>query len=667
LEDGALITEGQQIITGVHPRTAIGMSADGREVILLVADGRSHSVGVSHEQLAQLMLEAGAYNAMHLDGGGSSEMHISRAGTDRLTRVNHPSGGFERRVINALGLYVNAPIGNISSVSVDIPDVVIVSAPARFTVYALDEYMRRIDLPHGMANITVGGDSGNISQNYFTAGSQGMYTLNVSYAGFTAHKNVYATHLFEINPNVSEIRTYTGGVSYLRFTGVGADGNVFAIEPHAVNIEVVPPSLGFVMDGIFTATSLGAGWLKCTVGGVSAYIPVYATIQVKLIDQLSGANPMSFSSSHANVTSVAFYTPIPNFARPVATLMYRFDAAEHTQAAYADFENITSDGAIGFMLAVFGDLSGHWLRGMVTGSDGRYHLIDFARVIDWEGWQDVIAWLPGDVAYPVTLDRIYVASLSADQETPGQIWFSNLRGLYDYTDSFPGVVTPPSDRFKDGMREVFYEFSDYGYDITFMPDASAPPAGRAIETRAMDLFLFNASAGVYMGSFSDEFHRDRAWVLQHNRTHLVEYRPHFSTFGLGDLFVIQMTAADKNPGGNSGFMFADINQWAQIKFAIDISYTRNIMLLTDVSPLDFSNKAEYALLHALLVRYARNGYNFFVLSPGNVTEPDIRVIDGVRYMKFGPLYSNGILNEGFSVLRIRMWDGDIRYSIDRIH
>jgi exopolysaccharide biosynthesis protein len=59
-----------------HPRTAIASLSDGR-VILAVVDGRQPaSVGMSLEELARLLLEHGATNAMNLDGGGSTAMVV---------------------------------------------------------------------------------------------------------------------------------------------------------------------------------------------------------------------------------------------------------------------------------------------------------------------------------------------------------------------------------------------------------------------------------------------------------------------------------------------------------------------------------------------------------------------------------------------------------------
>lgn len=57
-----------------HPRTAIGYK-DQNTLLLMVVDGRQQaSVGVTLSELAQLMINIGAIEALNLDGGGSSAM-----------------------------------------------------------------------------------------------------------------------------------------------------------------------------------------------------------------------------------------------------------------------------------------------------------------------------------------------------------------------------------------------------------------------------------------------------------------------------------------------------------------------------------------------------------------------------------------------------------------
>jgi predicted phosphodiesterase/ribosomal 50S subunit-recycling heat shock protein len=57
-----------------HPRTAIGYINE-HTLVLMVVDGRQQSsAGVTIKELAQIMVDAGCYEAVNLDGGGSSAM-----------------------------------------------------------------------------------------------------------------------------------------------------------------------------------------------------------------------------------------------------------------------------------------------------------------------------------------------------------------------------------------------------------------------------------------------------------------------------------------------------------------------------------------------------------------------------------------------------------------
>jgi hypothetical protein len=87
-----------------HPRTAVGVLADGR-IILFVADGRrpSHSLGMTLLELAAELRGLGAVDAMNLDGGGSS---VLVAGGRVVTVPSEESG--ERSVPDAL-LVMPAP------------------------------------------------------------------------------------------------------------------------------------------------------------------------------------------------------------------------------------------------------------------------------------------------------------------------------------------------------------------------------------------------------------------------------------------------------------------------------------------------------------------------------------------------------------------------------
>lgn len=88
-----------------HPRSAIGFSRDSSTLVMASVDGRqAASVGVTIVELAELMKEFGAWDALNFDGGGSTTMIVQ----GRI--VNAPSDPLgEREIASGLLLVRRTP------------------------------------------------------------------------------------------------------------------------------------------------------------------------------------------------------------------------------------------------------------------------------------------------------------------------------------------------------------------------------------------------------------------------------------------------------------------------------------------------------------------------------------------------------------------------------
>jgi hypothetical protein len=95
----------------LHPRTAIGMNKNGRWLYLIVVDGRQpfYSSGATFQEVAEILKDFGAFNAMALDGGGSSTMVIEGENGESII-LNSPIDSYipgrERPVANHLGIFI---------------------------------------------------------------------------------------------------------------------------------------------------------------------------------------------------------------------------------------------------------------------------------------------------------------------------------------------------------------------------------------------------------------------------------------------------------------------------------------------------------------------------------------------------------------------------------
>jgi MYXO-CTERM domain-containing protein len=103
LDDGTIVQEACfSHFCERHPRTAVGISKDQKQLWLVAVDGRtSVAKGMTRLELAALMQNLGAYRALNFDGGGSTTLYVKGLGV-----VNSPSDGSERVVSSHLGFTV---------------------------------------------------------------------------------------------------------------------------------------------------------------------------------------------------------------------------------------------------------------------------------------------------------------------------------------------------------------------------------------------------------------------------------------------------------------------------------------------------------------------------------------------------------------------------------
>ncbi len=92
LVDGRRTVSDIKFNKATHPRTALGLTRDGRHLILLVIDGRQegYSVGATMDEVVDWLVRFGAADGLNLDGGGSTALVRDVDGQPKL--VSRPSG-----------------------------------------------------------------------------------------------------------------------------------------------------------------------------------------------------------------------------------------------------------------------------------------------------------------------------------------------------------------------------------------------------------------------------------------------------------------------------------------------------------------------------------------------------------------------------------------------
>ncbi|WP_286030263.1 phosphodiester glycosidase family protein [Anaerotignum lactatifermentans] len=315
---GLLLLDGQEapatdiVAAGRQPRTAFGVSKDGTKAIMMVVDGRGDSIGATHSEMAALMKEYGAYEALHLDGGGSSTMVVQTVDDAAPQLQNTPSDGAQRKVIASVGVFQTAPKGEIKEIGITtVNQHTQPGKTAEFTVYGLDEYKNRIYIAPEDVTFEVVGVEGTWDGYLFQPTTTGEYSVVATYGdGLTAVVNAtcYPTaRLKATYPDVS-IKN-VGGTTNIYVTAYDTEGFGRAVT-NDVTYTVANPAIGTMNGNTFTAKAKGSTYVKCSWAGQDTYvtITVGGASKVTAPASTSAADPLQQTVTKQN--DGAFYLNI---------------------------------------------------------------------------------------------------------------------------------------------------------------------------------------------------------------------------------------------------------------------------------------------------------------------------------------------------------------------
>lgn len=126
-------------IDGYRPRTAGGISKDGKTLYLVSVEKSSRSAGMLLSELSNFMVNLGAYRAVNFDGGGSTAMTIKELGNFDQTVVTRPSGKGQRPVVNGVGVFNRAKEGPLANIKIQGPTEVLLGERASYSIKGWDQ------------------------------------------------------------------------------------------------------------------------------------------------------------------------------------------------------------------------------------------------------------------------------------------------------------------------------------------------------------------------------------------------------------------------------------------------------------------------------------------------------------------------------------------------
>ncbi|AZN43470.1 copper amine oxidase [Paenibacillus albus] len=458
-------------------RTAVGYSKDGKKVFIITVEDSTASQGVTLPELQQLMVQLNVWRGVNLDGGGSTTM-IDRPLGDTSTLLAFPTeyGTTQRQVTNGLGVFTTAPKGQLKGIIAKGSSVLFIGQQASYDMTAYDTFYNPLDPSALTKSWNVDDALGTFAGNTLTAVKAGKTNITVKSGAINDKLPL------EIIGG-SQIASMSVDPS----TSVLEAGRSLSVPVHVTltdgrKLTVPAASLKWEMSG-FTGTMSGgtlaigtvnaaakAGYLIARYDGFSAMAVLAAGADKKFEDFEAKTYPISFQGTNGVMgTSTVVSGLTGTNTTNVLQLAYDFTNGTGTKAAYAVLNGSgrkVEGNPSSMTLDVMGDNSLNWIRAEFIDSKGAAQLVTIAKQVDWTGWKKIKVSLPADqMAYPITLKRLYVASLADGQderELTGTIGWDNLSFQYP-------AVTPEPERvpieLKLGSKSAKVDGKPYSLDV----------------------------------------------------------------------------------------------------------------------------------------------------------------------------------------------------------
>lgn len=665
VKDGKVPSTFSYSIPGRRARTAVGSSKEGKTLYLVSVDGRvkqteiSKSVGMNETELGEFMISIGAYNALNLDGGGSTTMVLKNFTDNSIQVANSPSEGSLRSVANGIGIFSMLPPSDLAGFNITCLDNrVFVNTPREFKAYPYDTYLNPYKAEQSKIQWSVSGVKGSFTNNVFIPEEAGKATITATLDGISSSIEVECleapTQLILTSKNI-QLTKGSSKTIYVR--GKDKNGYSAPISNTSINWSITG-DIGSIDKGTFTAQKSGTGSIQASFGNVTSHCSVSVATENSIVketfEKLNGTflsapsgSPGSYDISNEQKKSGSFS----------GKLTYDFTSTEGTRAAYF----VPSDGGINLDtntvkvgLWVHNDTeSSNWLRLEITDKDNKKHLFDLAKSMDWTGWKKVETGI-GSIPLPAKISRIYLAQINPISQS-GSIYLDDL----GFTNSsYPSIDgnNVPQDKIIPDFANKETKFVDGPESLKFSAIRLKGEPQNLLERLLLNKFSYKANpykdVCVTLGETSKA---SNAIITSQN----IITNNGYKSYTIKNNLLIQLDTTKES------IRLSNSSQW-QWFFNQLKGYTgNNVFVFLKQSPDSFADPSEGNLFKQVLKEYkGSQDKNIWVLYGGSKNQSFME--DGIRYVETKGFYENNLNPSNAKNLKyfeITVNNNDITYQI----
>ena len=598
VSEGKPLTSFSHNIAGYNPRSAIGITKDGKKLYLVAVNGRQgESRGMSMTELASLMKNLGCHTAVNLDGGGSTSMLASTIWNEKMHIVNSPSE--TRRVINAIGITYEDSSKDLSPYEIALEaesNSVFIGESVKISAAVYDKNLRAVS-----GDITWSASSGTIKDGVFTADKGGKVKITAKCKKATAYLELFVVdRISGINVN-DRLKLSVGESKTLSLEVFDSYGHHLSVKNlDAFTFTSDNPKVISVSKGKVTAHKNGTAIITVKKDNAESYISVIS-------GENTEENTYGFEKEEGSVITYPsyvggdYYISDEYYLKGDTSGALSFDFSEDTEESKAVYyvlpEPLTFTGNFSISVYSIEDYP-HELRALLEDADGKEIRIILGKNLEGGSWHTLTGKLPGNNTSPYTLKRIYALYTKEEPMDFGTLFFDDLNYSYSVPYSYP---------YKSANK-----YSDSYNGVT---EGKVLRIG-AVYNKTHDLMTKFADAEMKKVLSESDF----SILLGEGKGFFAKENKSFLHVNL-----------DTKKGG---IRASSSSQWTSLKKAIDGSSSDYVIITSD-NPIFGKDQFENKVIKDYL---ASTKKDVMVVTKG--TSDSFTIINGVRYFTLSPIDNN---------------------------
>ena len=629
---GALLLENGEVpekftanITGSNPRTAIGTSKDGKTLYLITVDGRqSSSIGMTQTELAEFLKEKGVYNAMNLDGGGSTTMIGRKLGELAIKTINSPSGITLRKVTNAIGIYNTSKTSSLSNIVVKVPEEnVFVNSKRKIEILGYDKYYNPVEVEFDDFDFEVSGAKVEVKDGYIYSTNE-VGTSTITIKNGKVSQNVKIDVLSSPNEiEISPKRTAASlgdSVEYT-FRAKNKNGYYATLENDEVKFEIINGK-GKFEENKFVPSKEGDHIIAISVGNAKSYAMItVGEATEKAVESFEKETFKCASYPVAVTGSAEVSNEESTDSKASAKLEYDFTTTDATRAAYLRFNNPVKldEEALELSFEVYSEeYLEDYIKLKIIDAKGNTQLVMASKEIPKGEWTE-IKYNLNSISLPATLTDIYVAQDHAEVKNKGTIFIDDLRVITEASSKISDLRLPTDIKGEDeAQKSTELTSGDSLKIIVYDKIEKEKILLDTLKTRKLEQKVNESADVIVLTNQEDES------LLENIKSEKIISKGYETKEIENALFV----NIDVSSGG---LRITDYNQWINLQNTIKETSQKNVIIIMNGTLEDFTDSKEKQLFIDKMCDLKRStSKNIWVLHDGE--ESIYSMERGLKYL-----------------------------------